>query len=86
MLNLVGIIFSGLFVGVLARFFYPGVVEMGFWLTVLLGIGGAAVAAAIASLATGQGWRDGFNRAGCFSSLLGAMALIFIGRELGWGF
>ena len=37
MLNLVGIVFSGLFVGVLARFFYPGAVELGFWLTVLLG-------------------------------------------------
>jgi uncharacterized membrane protein YeaQ/YmgE (transglycosylase-associated protein family) len=86
MLNIIGIICSGLFVGVLARFFYPGAVEMGFWMTVLLGVGGALVVGVLASFANGQGVREGFNRAGCFSSLLGAMLLIFIGRQLGWGF
>jgi uncharacterized membrane protein YeaQ/YmgE (transglycosylase-associated protein family) len=86
MLNIIGIIFSGLFVGVLARYFYPGAVEMGFWMTVLLGVGGALVVGVIASMSSGGGLREGFNRAGCFSSLLGAMLLIFIGRQLGWGF
>jgi uncharacterized membrane protein YeaQ/YmgE (transglycosylase-associated protein family) len=84
MLNLVGIVFSGLFVGVLARFFYPGAVELGFWLTVLLGAGGALVAGTIGSLAAGQGASGGINRAGCLASVLGAMLLIFIGRQLGW--
>jgi uncharacterized membrane protein YeaQ/YmgE (transglycosylase-associated protein family) len=86
MLNLIGIIASGLFVGVLARFFYPGAVELGFWLTVALGVGGALVVGVLTSLTTGGGLRDGFNRAGCFSSLLGAMLLIFVGRQMGWGF
>lgn len=86
MLNLIGIIFSGLFVGVLARFFYPGAVDMGFWMTVLLGVGGALVVGTVTALSSSQGLREGFNRAGCFSSLIGAMVLIFIGRELGWGF
>lgn len=86
MLNIIGIIFSGLFVGVLARFFYPGAVEMGFWMTTLLGVGGALVVGLLGSLTNGQGIREGFNRAGCFSSILGAMLLIFIGRELGWAF
>lgn len=86
MLNIIGIICSGLFVGVLARFFYPGAVDIGFWMTVLLGVGGALVVGVLASMSSGQGLREGFNRAGCFSSLLGAMLLIFIGRQLGWGF
>lgn len=84
MLNLIGIIASGLFVGVLARFFYPGAVELGFGMTILLGIGGAVVAGVLGSMTSGNGPRSGFNRAGCFSSLLGAMLLIFVGRQLGW--
>lgn len=86
MLNIIGIIVSGLLVGVLARFFYPGAVDMGFWMTSLLGVGGALIVGVLASMSSGQGLREGFNRAGCFSSLLGAMLLIFIGRQLGWGF
>jgi uncharacterized membrane protein YeaQ/YmgE (transglycosylase-associated protein family) len=86
MLNLIGIIVTGFCVGVLARYFYPGAVEMGFWMTVLLGIGGALVAGALGSMAKGQNAATGINRTGCLSSLLGAMLLIFIGRQLGWGF
>lgn len=86
MLNIIGIIVSGLFVGVLARFFYPGAVDMGFWMTSLLGVGGALIVGVLASMSSGQGLREGFNRAGCFSSILGAILLIFIGRQLGWGF
>jgi uncharacterized membrane protein YeaQ/YmgE (transglycosylase-associated protein family) len=85
MFNIIGIIFSGLFVGLLARFFYPGAVEMGFWLTTALGVGGALFVGVLTSLTTDQGLKEGFNRAGCFSSLLGAMLLIFIGRQMGWG-
>ena len=86
MLNIIGIIVSGLFVGVLARFFYPGAVDMGFWMTSLLGVGGALVVGLLASFANGQGVREGFNRAGCFTSVLGAMALIWLGRYYGWSF
>ena len=53
---------------------------------VSLGVGGALVVGVLASFASGQGVREGFNRAGCFSSILGAMLLILIGRQLGWGF
>lgn len=85
MFNLIGILISGLFVGALARFLYPGAVEMGWGMTSLLGVGGAFVAGMIASLGTGQGLREGFNRAGCLASVLGAMVLIFLGRHFGWG-
>jgi uncharacterized membrane protein YeaQ/YmgE (transglycosylase-associated protein family) len=80
MLNIIGAIISGLVIGVLARFFYPGAVEMGWIATILLGIGGSLVA----GLATSRGQRD-FSRAGCFASVIGAIALIFIGRLLGVG-
>lgn len=86
MLNIIGMIVSGFFVGVLARFVYPGAVEMGFWMTTGLGIGGALVVGLLGSLTGGGGIKEGFNRAGCISSLLGAVLLIFIGRQMGWAF
>lgn len=83
MFNLIGAIISGLFIGALARFFYPGVVEMGWLMTILLGVGGSL----LAGLVAGRGnYGEGFQRAGCFASVLGAIVLIFVGRHLGWHF
>ncbi|PEQ11709.1 hypothetical protein B2G71_15965 [Novosphingobium sp. PC22D] len=81
MLNIIGAIISGLIVGALAKWFYPGVVPMSLIGTILLGVGGSLVA----GLITSRGRRD-FQPAGCLASILGAMALIFIGRALGLGF
>jgi uncharacterized membrane protein YeaQ/YmgE (transglycosylase-associated protein family) len=86
MFNIIGALISGLFVGALARFFYPGAVEMGWGMTSLLGMGGALIVGVLTSLGSGQGLREGFNRAGCFTSILGAMALIYLGRHFGWSF
>lgn len=80
MLNIIGAIISGLFVGILARFFYPGAVEMGWIATIALGIGGSL----LAGLLTSRG-RSDFHRAGCLASVLGGMALILIARLVGWG-
>ena len=80
MLNIIGAIISGLIVGALARWFYPGTIEMGWVATILLGIGGSLAA----GLITSRGSRE-FKPAGCLASILGAMALIFIGLQLGWG-
>lgn len=77
MFNIIGAIISGLVIGVLARFFYPGAVHMGWIATIVLGIGGSLVA----GLVTSRGQSD-FHRAGCIASVLGAMALIFIGHLL----
>ena len=79
MFNIIGAVVSGLLVGALARWFYPGAVNMGWGMTILLGIGGSL----IAGLLTSRG-REGFSRAGCLASVLGAMALIFAGGLLGW--
>lgn len=82
MFNLIGAIISGLFIGWLARFFYPGMVPMGWLMTILLGVGGSLLAGLV-----GGGYRgSSVNRAGCLASVLGAMALIFIGRHMGWHF
>jgi uncharacterized membrane protein YeaQ/YmgE (transglycosylase-associated protein family) len=86
MLNIIGALISGLFVGALARFFYPGPVEMGWWMTAFLGMGGALVVGVLTSLTSRDGLAEGFNRAGCLASVLGAMALIWIGRHYGWSF
>ncbi len=82
MLNLISIVFTGLVVGVLARFFYPGDVDIGLLRTILLGVGGALVAGLLASWRSKSTFGEGVNRAGCLASVLGAMLLIFIGRSL----
>ena len=75
MLNIIGAVITGLIVGALARFFYPGEVDMGFFMTILLGVGGSL----LAGLVVHRG-RPGVHRAGCLASVLGAMALILLGR------
>jgi uncharacterized membrane protein YeaQ/YmgE (transglycosylase-associated protein family) len=75
--SIIGMIIVGFIVGVLARYFYPGAVNMGFWMTTLLGIGGSLVGGVITSLLFRSA--DGrFHRAGWIVSILGAMALIWL--------
>ncbi|MDE2437025.1 MAG: GlsB/YeaQ/YmgE family stress response membrane protein [Sphingomonadales bacterium] len=83
MFNIIGAIISGLIIGALARLFYPGVIDMGLGMTALLGVGGSLLAGLVASRGNVG---DGFNRAGCISSIIGAMVLLFIGRHMGWHF
>ncbi len=80
MINLIVSAIVGLFVGILARFFYPGAVDMGFWLTMGLGIAGSLLAGFVTSRGS-----TGFHRAGFLASLIGAMVLIFLGRMLNLG-
>lgn len=77
MFNIIGAIISGLFIGALAQFIYPGHQGFGWVGTILLGIGGSLAA----GLITSRGQRE-FSQAGCLASLLGALALIFIGNAL----
>jgi uncharacterized membrane protein YeaQ/YmgE (transglycosylase-associated protein family) len=77
MVNIIGAIVSGLVIGVLARWFYPGDVPMGWTATFLLGIGGSLAAGLITSRGKAR-----FSQAGLLASILGAMALIFLGHVL----
>ena len=75
-LSIIGMIVVGFIVGLLARFFYPGAVSMGFWMTVLLGIGGSLVGGVLTSLL----WKTpegNFHRTGWIMSILCSMALIW---------
>ena len=81
MINIITAIISGLIIGVLARFLYPGAVDMGWIATILLGIGGSLVA----GLVTTRGQAD-FQRGGCLASIIGAIVLIFLGRLLNISF
>ena len=80
MFNIIGAIISGLIIGALARFIYPGAVEMGWIATILLGIGGSLVAGLVTSRGSSE-----FSQAGCLAPGLGAIALIFPGRVLPLG-
>ena len=76
-MGIIGTIIVGFIVGVLARFFYPGAVPLGFWLTVALGIGGSIVGGLISSLI----WKspDGkFHPAGWIMSIIGALLLLWM--------
>lgn len=75
--NIISAVVSGLIVGALARFFYPGDVPMGWLATILLGIGGSLLASMVVTRGRGD-----FSRPGCLASVLGGMALILIGRLL----
>jgi len=75
-MSIIWMIIIGFIVGVLARFFYPGAIDLGFWMTTLLGIGGSLVGGIIGSLL----WRspDGrFKPAGIIMSIIGALILLW---------
>jgi uncharacterized membrane protein YeaQ/YmgE (transglycosylase-associated protein family) len=85
MFNILGWIIVGFLSGVLARFLYPGAVEMGWIMTTLLGIGGSFAGGFIGSLFTKEKDMGKLNKAGFVMSIIGAMALIFVARLLGMG-
>ena len=71
--HIIGIII----VGALARFFYPGVVHMGFWMTVALGVGGSLVGGVVSTLLFRS--PDGrFHPAGWILSIIGALGLLWV--------
>jgi uncharacterized membrane protein YeaQ/YmgE (transglycosylase-associated protein family) len=75
-MGIIWMIVVGFVVGLLARMFYPGAVNMGFWMTTAMGIGGSLVGGVIGSML----WKtpDGrFHPAGWILSTLGAMFLIW---------
>lgn len=80
MINIIVSAIVGLITGALARFFYPGAVQMSLLMTMVLGVAGSLLAGFV--LHRGQG---GFNRAGLLASILGAMVLIFVARALHLG-
>lgn len=73
---------TGLIVGILARFVYPGAVEMGWILSAGLGIAGSFVAGFIGSMLDKEPGTQ-LKPAGFVWSILGAVILIFLARQFG---
>ena len=75
-MSIVWMIVVGFIVGLLARFFYPGAIGLGFWMTALLGIGGSLVGGVLGSLLFRTG-ESKFQPAGIILSVIGAMILLW---------
>ncbi len=76
-MQIVWIIIVGFVVGVIARFVYPGAIEMGFWMTSVIGIVGSLIGGLIGGLL----WHapDGkFHRAGLILSVVGALVVLWL--------
>lgn len=67
----------GLVAGLLAKFFMSGNQNLGFFMTIILGIGGALVGGYISTF-FGFGDVTGFNFKSLIISALGAMLIIYI--------
>jgi uncharacterized membrane protein YeaQ/YmgE (transglycosylase-associated protein family) len=67
----------GFVVGVLARWFYPGAIGLGFWMTAILGVVGSLVGGVITSLLFRA--PDGrFHPAGFVMSIVGALIVLWV--------
>jgi len=77
LMGIIGTIIIGFIVGLLARFFYPGAIDLGFWMTTLLGVGGSVVGGFIGAITSKS--QDGkFHTAGLIMSVLGAVILLWV--------
>ena len=76
-IHIVWMIIVGFIVGVVARFVYPGAIDLGFWATSVVGIIGSLVGGVIGGLI----WRsaDGkFHPAGFILSVVGALVVLWL--------
>lgn len=74
-MSIIGTIFVGLIVGLIARAIKPGDDKMGWIMTILLGIAGS-LAATYAGVA--MGWYREGQSAGWIASIVGAIILLFL--------
>ncbi|MEN5181291.1 GlsB/YeaQ/YmgE family stress response membrane protein [Comamonas odontotermitis] len=74
-MSIIGTIFVGLIVGLLARALKPGDDKLGWIMTILLGIAGSLLAS-YAGVA--MGWYQEGQAAGWIASIVGAIILLFI--------
>ena len=78
MIHIIWSIIVGFIVGALARYIYPGAVNLGFIMTTLLGIGGSFVGGLIGRLFSKPQPGAPFHPAGFIMSIVGALILIYV--------
>jgi len=70
-------------VGLLARWFYPGAIHLGFIYTTLLGIGGSLIGGFIGGLIKRPADGQMFHPAGFIMSIIGACILLYVAHMAG---
>ncbi len=83
MFHLLWMLIVGLVVGAIARWLMPGVENMGWLMTALLGIAGSFVGGFIARLFSKPADGAIVHPAGLILSVIGAMILLFVARKMG---
>lgn len=78
----IGMAIVGLIVGILSRFLYPGKVEMGLIMSMVLGLAGSFLAGFLGNLIHKKPGGPAFSRAGFIYSILGSLILIFLARNV----
>jgi uncharacterized membrane protein YeaQ/YmgE (transglycosylase-associated protein family) len=76
-MSIIWMIIIGFIVGLLARFFYPGAINLGFWMTTLLGIGGSLVGGFVGAMINRPTDGSMFHPAGLIMSVVGALVLLW---------
>ena len=76
--NIIGAVILGILAGYLARALLPGKQQMGFVMTVVLGIAGAVAGFYIFEGLFGWGDTDKFDLGGLPGAVIGAMLLLFL--------
>jgi len=79
-LHILWAIIVGFIVGLIARALMPGVQNLGFLLTTVLGIAGSLVGGFIGSLISKPREGAAFHPAGFLLSIVGALLLLFLWR------
>jgi uncharacterized membrane protein YeaQ/YmgE (transglycosylase-associated protein family) len=72
-------IIVGFFIGLIAKFLHPGKENMGFIMTIVLGVGGSFLAGVIGQY---LGWYQAGEGAGFIASVVVALILLFLYGKL----
>ncbi len=78
MLHIIWSIIIGFIIGLIARALLPGVQNLGFFMTALVGIGGSIVGGLVARLFSKPAPGTPFHPAGFVMSIIGALLILFI--------
>ena len=83
MLHIIWSIIVGFIIGLIARAIMPGVQQLGFIMTTLLGIGGSILGGLIGRVVSRPAPGSSFHPAGFIMSIIGALILLFLWGRFG---